>query len=100
MVVAAYPASMKVEKAASRMRCRTGVSSVNRSPLTWYPTVPYRRRGTDRYHERWERAMTVLVTGAAGGQQGKTGRRVTELLRARDIPVRAMVRTDDDRADH
>ena len=42
--------------------------------------------------------MTVLVTGAAGGQQGKTGRRVTELLRARDIPVRAMVRTDDDRA--
>ncbi len=44
--------------------------------------------------------MTVLVTGAAGGQQGKTGRRVTELLRARDIPVRAMVRTDDDRADY
>jgi hypothetical protein len=27
-VVAAYPASMKVEKAASRMRRRTGVSSV------------------------------------------------------------------------
>ena len=44
--------------------------------------------------------MTVLVTGAAGGQQGKTGRRVTELLRARDIPVRAMVRTDDDRAEY
>jgi uncharacterized protein YbjT (DUF2867 family) len=43
---------------------------------------------------------TVLVTGAAGGQQGKTGRRVTELLRARDIPVRAMVRTDDDRAEY
>ena len=43
---------------------------------------------------------TVLVTGAAGGQQGRTGRRVTELLRARDIPVRAMVRTDDDRADY
>ena len=41
-----------------------------------------------------------LVTGAAGGQQGKTGRRVTELLRARDIPVRAMVRTDDDRAEY
>jgi uncharacterized protein YbjT (DUF2867 family) len=43
---------------------------------------------------------TVLVTGAAGGQQGRTGRRVTELLRARDVPVRAMVRTLDDRAEH
>lgn len=43
---------------------------------------------------------TVLVTGAAGGQQGQTGRRVTELLRARGVPVRAMVRTLDDRADH
>jgi uncharacterized protein YbjT (DUF2867 family) len=43
---------------------------------------------------------TVLVTGAAGGQQGKTGRRVTELLRDRDVPVRAMVRTNDERADH
>ena len=40
------------------------------------------------------------MTGAAGGQQGKTGRRVTELLRARGIPVRAMVRTDDDRAEY
>ena len=43
---------------------------------------------------------TMLVTGAAGGQQGKTGRRVTELLRARGIPVRAMVRTLDQRADY
>ena len=43
---------------------------------------------------------TVLVTGAAGGQQGRTGRRVTELLRERDVPVRAMVRTNDERADH
>jgi uncharacterized protein YbjT (DUF2867 family) len=41
---------------------------------------------------------TVLVTGAAGGLQGKTGRRVTELLRERGVPVRAMVRTPDDRA--
>jgi uncharacterized protein YbjT (DUF2867 family) len=41
-----------------------------------------------------------LVTGAAGGQQGKTGRRVTELLRARGIPVRAMVRTLDQRAEY
>ncbi|MGI5131231.1 NmrA family NAD(P)-binding protein [Pseudonocardia sp. CA-107938] len=43
---------------------------------------------------------TVLVTGAAGGQQGKTGRRVTELLRERGVPVRAMVRTLDDRAEY
>ncbi len=43
---------------------------------------------------------TVLVTGAAGGAQGKTGRRVTELLRERGVPVRAMVRTLDDRAEY
>jgi uncharacterized protein YbjT (DUF2867 family) len=43
---------------------------------------------------------TVLVTGAAGGLQGKTGRRVTELLRERGVPVRAMVRTLDDRAEY
>jgi uncharacterized protein YbjT (DUF2867 family) len=43
---------------------------------------------------------TVLVTGAAGGRQGKTGRRVTELLRERGVPVRAMVRVLDDRAEY
>jgi uncharacterized protein YbjT (DUF2867 family) len=43
---------------------------------------------------------TVLVTGAAGGLQGKTGRRVTELLRERGVPVRAMVRTWDERAEY
>jgi uncharacterized protein YbjT (DUF2867 family) len=43
---------------------------------------------------------TVLVTGAAGGQQGKSGRRVVELLRDRGVPVRAMVRTLDERADY
>ncbi|MEW2359268.1 NAD(P)H-binding protein [Spirillospora sp. NPDC029432] len=40
----------------------------------------------------------ILVTGAAGGTQGATGRLVTELLLARGLPVRALVRTDDDRA--
>src|SRR5262245_4574867 len=40
----------------------------------------------------------VLVTGAAGGQQGQTGRIVTELLLARGVPVRAFVRRDDERA--
>ena len=41
----------------------------------------------------------VLVTGAAGGQQGKTGRYVTELLLARGVPVRAFVRRIDERAE-
>jgi uncharacterized protein YbjT (DUF2867 family) len=41
----------------------------------------------------------VLVTGAAGGTQGQSGRHVTELLLARGTPVRAFVRTIDDRAE-
>jgi NAD(P)H dehydrogenase (quinone) len=39
----------------------------------------------------------ILVTGAAG-QVGGVGRHVVEFLRARDIPVRALVRHDDERA--
>jgi uncharacterized protein YbjT (DUF2867 family) len=39
----------------------------------------------------------VLVTGAAGGSQGSTGRIVTGLLRDRGLPVRAFVHTDDER---
>ena len=41
----------------------------------------------------------VLVTGAAGGQQGKTGRHVSELLLARRVPVRAFVHKIDERSD-
>ncbi|MBF6239030.1 NAD(P)H-binding protein [Nocardia otitidiscaviarum] len=40
----------------------------------------------------------ILVTGAAGGTQGSTGRRVVEALRRADRPVRAFVRADDARA--
>ena len=40
----------------------------------------------------------VLVTSAAGGRQGKTGRHVSEMLLKRGVPVRAFVRTLDDRA--
>ncbi|MEV8314079.1 NAD(P)H-binding protein [Streptomyces sp. NPDC059900] len=40
----------------------------------------------------------VLVTGAAGGQQGSTGRHVARLLLDRGQAVRAFVRTDDARA--
>jgi NAD(P)H dehydrogenase (quinone) len=38
----------------------------------------------------------ILVTGAAG-RVGGVGRRVVELLRERDLPVRAFVRHDDER---
>jgi uncharacterized protein YbjT (DUF2867 family) len=41
---------------------------------------------------------TVLVTGASGGQQGKTGRHVSEMLLARGIPVRAFVHRSDERS--
>ena len=42
---------------------------------------------------------TILVTGAAGGLQGQTGRRVSELLLAAGAKVRAFVRTIDERAE-
>jgi uncharacterized protein YbjT (DUF2867 family) len=42
----------------------------------------------------------VLVTGAAGGLQGKTGRHVSKMLLARGIPVRAFVHRIDERSDH
>jgi uncharacterized protein YbjT (DUF2867 family) len=42
----------------------------------------------------------VLVTGAAGGSQGQTGRHVCELLLARGIAVRAFVRKIDERSEH
>src|SRR3954465_11680904 len=41
----------------------------------------------------------VLVTSAAGGTQGRTGRHVAELLLARGVPVRAFVRQVDERSD-
>jgi uncharacterized protein YbjT (DUF2867 family) len=41
----------------------------------------------------------ILVTGAAGGQQGSTGRVVADLLLSRGIPVRAFVHTLDARSD-
>jgi uncharacterized protein YbjT (DUF2867 family) len=43
---------------------------------------------------------TVLVTGASGGQQGRTGRHVSEMLLARGVPVRALVHRIDDRSEH
>lgn len=40
----------------------------------------------------------ILVTGAAGGTQGGTGRRVAETLIHASLPVRAFVHSDDARA--
>jgi uncharacterized protein YbjT (DUF2867 family) len=42
----------------------------------------------------------VLVTSAAGGRQGKTGRHVSELLLKRGVPVRAFVHSIDARSEH
>jgi uncharacterized protein YbjT (DUF2867 family) len=44
-------------------------------------------------------SQMVLVTGAAGGTQGSTGRLVALLLRDRGIPVRALVHNLDARSD-
>ncbi len=41
----------------------------------------------------------ILVTGAAGGTQGSTGRQVATLLREQGIPVRALVHKLDSRSD-
>src|SRR5262245_28955686 len=43
--------------------------------------------------------LPVLVTSAAGGQQGQTGRHVSEMLLARGVPVRAFVHRIDERSD-
>jgi len=44
-------------------------------------------------------AHRILVTGAAGGTQGSTGRTVARLLMERGIPVRALVHHLDSRSD-
>jgi uncharacterized protein YbjT (DUF2867 family) len=43
-------------------------------------------------------AAPILVTGAAG-RLGGVGREVVEILRDHDLPVRALVRTEDERAE-
>ncbi|MGP0092145.1 MAG: NAD(P)H-binding protein [Xanthobacteraceae bacterium] len=50
-------------------------------------------------HRRIAIAKPILVTSAAGGRQGKTGRHVAEMLLARGVPVRAFVRQIDERSD-
>jgi uncharacterized protein YbjT (DUF2867 family) len=43
--------------------------------------------------------QAILVTGASGGQQGRTGRHVSEMLLARGVAVRAFVHKLDERSD-
>jgi uncharacterized protein YbjT (DUF2867 family) len=45
-------------------------------------------------------AKPVLVTSAAGGRQGKTGRHLSEILLRQNIPVRAFVHKIDERSEH
>jgi uncharacterized protein YbjT (DUF2867 family) len=44
-------------------------------------------------------ANPALVTSAAGGRQGKTGRHVSEMLLRRGVPVRAFVHQIDERSE-
>ena len=44
-------------------------------------------------------AHPILVTGAAGGTQGSTGRLVASLLLEQGLPVRALVHKLDSRSD-
>jgi NAD(P)-dependent dehydrogenase (short-subunit alcohol dehydrogenase family) len=55
----------------------------------------------DHPMERKEKPMShpILVTGAAGGRQGSTGRVITNLLLEQGIPVRALVHKLDSRSD-
>jgi len=50
-------------------------------------------------HKEASMAKPVLVTSAAGGRQGKTGRHVSKMLLKRGIPVRAFVHKIDERSE-
>src|SRR5882724_9793585 len=58
---------------------------------------PYNQELGEREGSRMADNGSILVTGAAG-QLGAVGRTVTGLLLDRGLPVRAMVRREDDRA--
>src|SRR5258706_6250821 len=53
-----------------------------------------------KIHKEAPMAKPVLVTSAAGGRQGKTGRHVSEMLLKRGIPVHAFVHKIDERSEH
>src|SRR5215472_5648526 len=51
------------------------------------------------HERRASMSHSILVTGAAGGTQGSTGRQVASLLLEQGIPVRALVHKIDSRSD-
>src|SRR5262245_15949461 len=59
--------------------------------------APGMHGATRRVEDNMSTADPILVTGAAG-RIGGVGRSVVELLRQQSLRVRALVRTDDDRA--
>src|ERR1700675_2750990 len=61
------------------------------------PKTSFHSRAGEREGNRMADNGCILVTGAAG-QLGAVGRTVTGLLLERGLPVRAMVRREDDRA--
>src|SRR5689334_18076447 len=69
--------------------------SAHRAPVAPRRRAPHAAR-MDRPPEG--SLLPILVTGAAGSV-GAVGRTVVEILRQRDLPVRAMVRRDDERAE-
>jgi uncharacterized protein YbjT (DUF2867 family) len=52
-----------------------------------------------RLQEGFSMSQPILITGAAGGQQGSTGRVIAKLLLEQGIPVRALVHKLDARSD-
>src|SRR5260370_39844748 len=84
-------------RAASRFVLRPS-SSLDLVPVGtidrphWYHMVP-------PTHRVALMAKPVLVTSAAGGRQGKTGRHVSEMLLKRGIPARAFVHKIDERSE-
>jgi uncharacterized protein YbjT (DUF2867 family) len=52
-----------------------------------------------RLKEGFSMSQPILITGAAGGQQGSTGRVIAKLLLEQGIPVRALVHKLDARSD-
>src|SRR3989442_839500 len=108
---------MNAEKAASTMRWRAGVSSergwrcfavacvgmilldsVPDGTIASKHLVPHGTNTRQIYKEA-AMAKPVLVTSAAGGRQGKTGRHVSKMLLQRGIPVRAFVHKIDERSE-
>jgi uncharacterized protein YbjT (DUF2867 family) len=52
----------------------------------------------DSFHQEKKMSQPILVTGAAGGAQGSTGRQITALLLDKGVPVRAFVHKLDARS--